>query len=61
MKKSTQKSISKRIRVTKNGKVVRRAMGLGHSRANKSQQQIRRRQKSRGLNNVGVDARKYFL
>jgi len=49
MKKKTQKSVGKRIRVTKQGKVVRRAMGLGHSRANKSSTQMGRKSNSRSL------------
>ncbi|MFH0712425.1 MAG: hypothetical protein V2A55_00990 [Candidatus Jorgensenbacteria bacterium] len=43
-------SIKNRIKITKTGKIKRRAMGLGHSRANKSNVQILRRRKKRGLN-----------
>lgn len=44
-----KKSAAKRIKITKTGKVKRRAMGLGHSRANKRRVQILRRRKKRGL------------
>ncbi|MBI4033978.1 MAG: hypothetical protein HY378_00305 [Candidatus Brennerbacteria bacterium] len=43
-------SIGNRIKITKTGKIRRRAMGLGHSRANKSRGQILRKKKNRGLN-----------
>lgn len=36
-----KKAISKRIRITKNGKVMRRKMAQGHFRANKSRKSIR--------------------
>ncbi len=49
MKKKSKKSILKRIRITKTGKVVRRAMGLGHSRANKSSTQMGRKANNRTL------------
>ena len=42
-----QKSLKKRIRITKTGKITRRRMGQGHFRAKKSGKQIRR--KRRGL------------
>lgn len=47
MKKS--KSVSKRIRITKTGKVIRRPMGLGHSRSNKSSTQMGRKKLNRTL------------
>ena len=43
------KSVSQRIKISKRGKVIRRAMGLSHSRANKSPRQLRRRRKNRGM------------
>ncbi|MEK7464687.1 MAG: hypothetical protein AAB617_02835 [Patescibacteria group bacterium] len=52
-------SISQRIRVTKNGKVMRRAMGLGHSRASKTSGQMKRKAKSRGLNIPAMTIKKY--
>lgn len=50
----TNKSISKRIRITKRGKVQRRAMILGHSRANKSGRQLNRKKLSRGLEGISL-------
>jgi ribosomal protein L35 len=43
-------SVKKRIEITKTGKIKRRAMGLGHSRANKNRGQILRKKKKRDLN-----------
>jgi ribosomal protein L35 len=43
------KSVSKRIRITKNGKVIRRSMALDHFRTRKSANNIRGKRKSRGL------------
>ncbi|MBI2013485.1 MAG: 50S ribosomal protein L35 [Candidatus Colwellbacteria bacterium] len=37
----TRKSVSKRIRITKTGKILRRKMAQGHFRASKSGKQIR--------------------
>lgn len=56
----TPKSIAKRIRITKKGKVVRRAMALGHSRVNKSTSQMKRKKLSRGLENSTELIKKYF-
>ncbi len=39
----TQKSYTKRFKVTKTGKLMRRKQGQGHSRANKSRKVIRRK------------------
>lgn len=44
-----KKSFSKRIRITKNGKVVRRSMGMNHFRTRTTQKNIRGKSKSRGL------------
>lgn len=41
----TRKSISKRFRVTKTGKILRRATGLDHYRAKKSGKKIRQSRK----------------
>jgi len=38
-----KKSFTKRFKVTKTGKLLRRKQGQGHSRANKSRQVIRRK------------------
>jgi ribosomal protein L35 len=44
-----RKSYTERLRVTKKGKVMRRAMGLGHSRASKNSTQMGRKKASRGV------------
>ena len=49
-----KKSVSKRIKITKSGKILRRAMALGHSRANKRTAQIKRKKNARTLGNVDV-------
>jgi len=41
----TRKSISKRFKITKTGKVMRRAIGQDHFRAKKTGQQIRKSRK----------------
>jgi large subunit ribosomal protein L35 len=41
----TRKSITKRFKVTKTGKVLRRAIGQDHFRAKKTGKQIRRTRK----------------
>ncbi|MDE2001594.1 MAG: 50S ribosomal protein L35 [Patescibacteria group bacterium] len=40
-----RRSFSKRVRVTKNGKMVRRRMAQDHFRAKKTGKQIRRKRK----------------
>lgn len=44
-----KKSISQRIKITKSGKILRRAMGQGHCRAKKRTAQLKRRKNFRGL------------
>lgn len=44
-KQKTRKSISKRFKLTKKGKIIRRTIGVRHLKANKSKK-ISRRQKS---------------
>ncbi|MFH0806607.1 MAG: bL35 family ribosomal protein [Candidatus Brennerbacteria bacterium] len=56
----TRKSVRDRVRVTKNGKVMRRAMALGHSRGNKSSKQMRRKSLARGLDDGAKIVRKYL-
>lgn len=56
----TRKSVRDRIRVTKRGKVMRRAMALGHSRGNKSSSQMGRKKLSRGLDDGAKIVRKYL-
>ncbi len=44
-----KKSLSKRLIITKSGKLRRRAGGLGHSRANKSSRQLLRKKSLRSI------------
>jgi ribosomal protein L35 len=46
---SLAKSVRKRIRITKNGKVVRRPMGVNHFKTRKTGRAIQNRRKSLGL------------
>lgn len=46
----TIKSITKRLTVTKNGKVVRRPMGVDHFKTRKNSKTIRRKRKTLSLN-----------
>jgi ribosomal protein L35 len=46
---SGTKSLSKRIRITKNGKVIRRKMAQDHFRTRSSQKAIRGKRKTLGL------------
>ena len=39
----TNKSVTKRFKITKTGKLMRRTQGQSHSRANKSRTMIRRK------------------
>ncbi len=48
---SMKKKVSKRLKITGTGKVLRRTMGQCHFRAKKRQTQIKRRG---GLSNVGI-------
>lgn len=43
------KSISKRLKITKNGKVVRRPMGVNHFRTRKSTKNVRSKRKTLSL------------
>ncbi|MGC9046653.1 MAG: 50S ribosomal protein L35 [Minisyncoccia bacterium] len=45
-----KKSIAKRIKITKKGKIKRRPPILSHSRSNKKPIQLLRKRKERGLN-----------
>lgn len=47
--KMTRKTIAKRIRITRRGKVLRRAMGQGHGLAKQRRVRIRRKKGSRML------------
>ncbi|MCL4437689.1 hypothetical protein M1513_01470 [Patescibacteria group bacterium] len=46
-----KKKISKRLKITKTGKVLKRTMGLCHFRAKKSSKQIKRK---KGMSEVGI-------
>jgi large subunit ribosomal protein L35 len=41
----TKKAFTKRFRITKNGKILRRATGLNHYRSKKSGQKVRKSRK----------------
>ena len=43
------KSVTKRLRITKNGKTVRRPMGVSHFRTRTTAKSIRNKRKSRPL------------
>jgi len=45
MKLKTRKSITKRFKITKTGKILRRPTGLDHYRAKKSGKRIRKSRK----------------
>lgn len=55
-----QKSVSKRIKVKKSGKIMRRATSLGHSRANKNTSQMKRRKNERQLTITSKKIKRYF-
>jgi len=44
-----KKSVAKRIRVTRRGKIVRRSMGVDHFRTRKSGKNLRHKKATRGL------------
>lgn len=46
-KQKTRKSITRRFRFTKNGKVIRRQAGLSHLKAGKSQKRLRNLKKTK--------------
>jgi ribosomal protein L35 len=47
---SFSKALAKRVKITKNGKIVRRAMGIDHFRTRKNASTIQKKRKSRSLN-----------
>ena len=47
---SISKSLTKRVRITRNGKVVRRPLAVGHFRTRHTAKTIRNRRKTRSLN-----------
>jgi ribosomal protein L35 len=46
----SSKSLTKRIKITRNGKIVRRRMGVGHFRTRKNSKMNRDSRSTRGLN-----------
>jgi len=56
MKQKTRKSLAKRIRITKTGKLIRRTQNMRHLRRRKSKAQIRRMKTVKTL--VGATAHK---
>lgn len=49
MKQKTRKSLSRRVKVTKTGKVLRRTQNMRHLRRKKSKSQIRRMKSTKNL------------
>ncbi|MGC9602995.1 MAG: hypothetical protein ABSF47_00805 [Minisyncoccia bacterium] len=54
------KSVSKRIKVKKSGKILHRATTLGHSRANKNSIQMQRKKIQRDLDIHVKKVKTYF-
>lgn len=50
MKQKSKKSLTRRIKVTKTGKIMRRTQNMRHLRRNKSKAQIRRMKAPKFLN-----------
>ena len=46
-KRVTKKSLAKRVRVTKNGKLIRRPLGVNHFKTRKSNKNLRDKRKAR--------------
>ncbi|MFA6005078.1 MAG: bL35 family ribosomal protein [Patescibacteria group bacterium] len=58
-KRKTKKSVIKRFRVTKNGKVLHRSHNLRHLRSSKSNGQIRRLKQVKSLfNSIAIKVKK---
>lgn len=56
-----KKSISKRIRLTKTGKVLRRAMGQCHFRSKKRTTQLKRKKNDRKITDLSKKIIKKYL
>ncbi len=54
MSAKSNKSLSKRIKITRNGKIVRRSMGVNHFRTRKSAKNIRGKRKTRSLGGISM-------
>ncbi|MEK7673859.1 MAG: 50S ribosomal protein L35 [Patescibacteria group bacterium] len=46
-----RKSLSKRVRVTKNGKVMRRSAGVSHNRSNKTSAKLNSKKRAQPISN----------
>ncbi|MCX6760559.1 MAG: 50S ribosomal protein L35 [Candidatus Nealsonbacteria bacterium] len=57
----TKKSVTKRFKITKNGKIFRRATGLNHFRAKKTGNQVRKGRKMVRLSDSEFRAINKFL
>jgi ribosomal protein L35 len=57
IKINMKKSILKRLKITKTGKILRRKMGQSHCRAKKSNTELRRKQKYTVL---GIDSKSIY-
>jgi len=55
-----QKSVSKRIKIKKSGKIMHRSTSLGHSRANKNTVQMKRKKNERHLDMSMKKIKRYF-
>lgn len=44
-----KKSVAKRFKMTKRGKLLRRPMGVNHFRTRKTQKNVRKKRQSRGV------------
>lgn len=53
----TKDSVADRIKVTKNGKLIRRKMGLGHFRSKKASRELRRKHQGIGVSVSKVDGK----
>lgn len=50
MANKTSKSLTKRIKITRNGKVIRRPMGIDHFKTTKTKKARRQKRVTRNLN-----------
>jgi len=60
-KLKTRKSITKRFKITKNGKILRRPTGLDHNRAKKSGKKVRQSRKMIKLSKIEAKKIKKLL
>ena len=60
-KMKTNKSVSKRVKITASGKMKRRSPGAGHLKSRKSPQQLRRFRKAKDFNTAFAKHAKAML